>query len=135
MSGLLVQLCLGGGLLCLSLIGIVFSIFLHNLPQILEFVVCILRNVFMLSYRVYHILLTQLEPFFAETFGIQATINPCRALFTGCFSILLGCLTCLIFKWPIKVWFLGIMALHGCFIGLAWQDFFEPAGLHLGAEE
>ena len=89
----------------------------------------------MFSYRFYHILLTHLEPFFTETFGIQTTTNPYRTFLTGCFSFLLGCLICLIFQWPIQVWFLGVLALHGSFIGIAWQDFFEPVGLRLGMEE
>lgn len=135
MGGLLVQMCLGGGILLLSLIGIVLSVFLRNLPQVGEFMSRLVRSIFMLSYRFYHILLAHLESFFMETFGIQATTNPYRTLFTGCFSLLLGCLICLIFQWSVRIWFLGILVLHGCFIGIGWQDFFEPVGLHLGVEE
>jgi len=135
MGGLFVQICLGSGLLLLSLIGVVLSVFLRNLPQVWEFVVRLVRKIFMLSYRFYCILLTRLEPFGEEVFGIQCTSNPYRTLLTACFSTLLGCLICLVFQWTIRFWFLGILALHGCFIGLAWQDFFEPAGLHMGSEE
>ena len=135
MGGLFVQICLGSGLLFLSLVGIVLSAFLHNLPQVWNFVVRLVRGIFLLSYRFYRILLARLEPFVEEVFGIQSMDNPWRTLLTVCFSILLGCLICLVFLWPLQAWFLGTLALHGCFIGLAWQDFFEPAGLHLGAEE
>lgn len=134
MGGLWAQLCFGSGILILSLIGILVSVFLRNLPQVLELVARLLRCVFMLSYRFYYVLLLNLDRLFKNKIDIKLRKNPIRVFLTISFSILIGCLVCLTFQWNIKAWFLGILALHGSFIGVAWKDFFEPHGLHLGNE-
>lgn len=134
MGGIFTQVCLGAGLLILSLIGLVLAVSLGSLPVILEVIARIIRIIFLVSFRFYKILLTRMDPGLEHVLGLRPAKNPTRTILSIVFSTGFGLLICLVFRWPIKLWFLGVTMIHGCFIGLAWEDFFEPQGLYVGEE-
>ena len=132
MTSLLQTFCLGIGVFMISVFFFGATMLVRSFPALYNLFTRMLRTLLILSYRAYHYLLVTLDPYWHSINPYSLLVNPARTMATVCISLLVGCLLCLLLNWQVTLFVVVICGAHGIFIGLAWQDFFEPTGLHMG---
>ena len=132
MIGLFQQIFLGTLVFLISVLFFGMTMLIRSFPALYDLMNRLMRSLLILSYRAYYFLLMHLEPYWLTISAYSLLNNPIRTLVTTLISIFIGCVFCLIVQWKITLIAIGICIFHGGFIGLAWQDFFEPVGLHMG---
>jgi hypothetical protein len=105
---------------------------LRNLPAILQAIRHFVRELLILSYKVYRPLFAQLQPVAHRYLGLDATKTPIRMLAAAFLSFLLLLIFYLALGWRISV-FVGVLAiLHGGLVGLLWDELEQTDGLRTG---
>ncbi len=132
MTGLFQTFCLGIGVFMISVLFFGGTMLIRSFPALYDLFTRMMRTLLIWSYRGYHYLLVYLDPYLQSIRPYSLLVNPARTMATVCISLLAGCLLCLLLHWQMTLFIAVICGAHGIFIGLAWQNFFEPTGLHLG---
>ena len=132
MVGIFSQVFLGSCVLSISIIFLGITMLVRSSPALYDLSTRILRSLLDSSFHLYRYLLVFLNPYLQTIIHLNLLENPTRAIATILLSLLIGSLLCLLLHWQISLLILIILVLHGAFIGLAWKDFFEPVGLHMG---
>ena len=132
MFALLQQLMFGVCFLSVSLFFLSASLLLRNIPALYDFFMRLLRNLLQLSYRFYRALLLRLHPYSLHYLNLNILDGSARLIASVMLSLIFGLAILLLLRWSPTMWNVGIFILHGIFIGLAWEDFFEPQGLRMG---
>jgi len=132
MTGLLQTFCLGIGVFMISVLFFGATMLIRSFPALYDLFTRVMRTLLIWSYRAYHFLLVTLDSYLQSIRPYSLLVNPVRTIATACISLLLGCFLCLLLQWQVTLFVVVICGVHGIFIGLAWQDFFEPTGLHMG---
>lgn len=132
--GMFEHALIGTCLASLSLVLFSLAGLLRFFPRLASFLMTCLRGILILSFRLYHLTLTYLDPLVGSLLGIDVLSGYFRLI--GCVLISLTIFT-LIFlilgaRW--SVWFFLIPLLHGLSVGLAWDEIEKPGGLQLGVK-
>ena len=122
------------GSLLLSMMLLVLSVTttIRVFPRLLNIIHRILRGFLILSYRLYHILLTILQPVVYGWFGVEILQGTFRWMFCLLFSLIIGLIPIILLDPSWVLWVLIFWILHGLFVGLAWDDIENPEGIQLG---
>jgi hypothetical protein len=122
------------GLFLTSFTILLMTLFLsfRNLPKILTNFRQILRSLLRGSYRIYNSILSPLRIWVFPRTGIDIFSPLVRALCTTTLSLLIGLGSLTIFSQPILTWEVIILALHGLFIGLAWDGIMRSDDFQMG---
>jgi hypothetical protein len=91
-----------------------------------------LRSLFRGSYRIYNSILSPLRVWIFPRTGIDIFLPLVRALCTIILSLMIGAGFLSVFSQPILTWELIVMALHGLFIGLAWDGIMRSDDFQMG---
>lgn len=132
MTSLLQTFCLGIGVFMISVLFFGATMLIRSFPALYDLFTRMMRTLLIWSYRAYHYLLDYLDPYWHFINPSSLLVNPTRTMATTSISLLSGCLLCFLLHWQVTLFVVFMCGAHGIFIGLAWQDFFEPTGLHMG---
>ena len=122
----------GGCLLGMNFILMFFFGLLRNLPAILRAARQTLREILILSYRVYKPVIAHLQPITNRYLGIQIGKTPIRILATGLISLLILLGIDLVLGWSVSIFFSVLAILHGAVVGLLWDDLEQTEGQRMG---
>jgi hypothetical protein len=123
--------------ICLASLSLVFfgiAALLRLFPQFLRLLRLGLRGFLILSFRLYHLLLTPVAYIFQHFLDIDIFASPIRVIASLLLSMVLGWLFTLLAEVPVVGWEIVLFILHGLFVGLAWDEIGDPAGLQLGVK-
>ncbi len=124
----------GGCLLAMNFVLMFLFGLLRNLPVILKAAREALREVLILTYRIYKPLIGHLQPVTNRYLGIQIGRTPVRMLATGLISLLLLLALDLLLRWRVSL-FLSVLALlHGATVGLLWDELDQTGGFRTGEQ-
>jgi len=121
--------------LCLSSFGIfLMSLFLglRNLPAILANLQRFVRVIFRGSFRLYNTLLSPVRVWVFQVTGYDIFHPVFRVACTILLSLGIGVVLLAIFSIHISAWMLIILAIHGLFVGLAWENILRSDDFQMG---
>ena len=101
-------------------------------PRLLKFIHRFLRGFLILSYRLYYLIFTILQPAVYRWFETDIHQGNFRLMFCVLFSLIIGMLPITLLHPSWSLWILGFCILHGLFVGLAWEDIENPSGIQFG---
>jgi hypothetical protein len=122
----------GGCLLGMNFILMFFFGLLRNLPAILRAARQTLREILIMSYRVYKPVIAYLQPVTNRYLGIQIGRTPMRILATGLISLLILLGFDLVLGWSVSIFFCVLAILHGAIVGLLWDQFGQTESQRMG---
>jgi len=105
---------------------------LRNFPAILQAARHLVREILILSYKVYRPLLVQLQPVAHRYLGLDATKTPIRMLAAALLSFLLLLIFYLALGRRISIFVSFLAILHGGLVGLLWDELEQTDGLRTG---
>ncbi len=122
----------GGCLLVMNFLLMLLFGILRNLPAIFSAARQTLREILILTYRLYKPLIIRLEPAAQRYLGIQIGRSPMRLGAAAIISLMILLLVDLLLSWPVSL-FLSVMAIaHGALVGFLWDDLEQADGLRTG---
>ena len=105
---------------------------LRNFPAILQAARHLVREILILSYKVYRPVLVQVQPVAHRYLGLDATKTPIRMVAAALLSLLLLLIFYLALGWRFSL-FAGLLAIiHGGLVGLLWDELEQTDGLRTG---
>ena len=119
---------------CLAALGLILSglaALLRLLPRLTRLG---LRGFLILSFRLYHLLLTRVAPGVEQHLNVKVLAAPSRVVACFLLSLVLGLSFLLLTNLPVTGWGVGLSLLHGLAVGLAWDEIEKPGGLQLGVK-
>ncbi len=126
------NILMAGFLFSLNMIFLIVAAALRLLPSLLNVARRAIRIFMVLSFRLYSLILTNLAPLIGSYFGVNILTGYLRILSTIILSLTLGLLLSVLIGLPISGWSIGILATHGLFVGLAWDEVTKSEGFQLG---
>jgi hypothetical protein len=132
--GMLEHALVGTCLASLSLVLFSLAGLLRFFPHLLSFLMRCLRGVLILSFRLYHLVLTYLEPWLRGSLGIEVLSGHSRLIACVLLSLTICALILILADFHWSVWIFLISLFHGLSIGLAWDEIEKPGGLQLGVK-
>jgi len=120
---------------CLSgFVIILMTLFLgvRNLPSILATLQRFVRVIFRGSYRLYSAILSPVRVWAFQGTGYDIFHPVVRMLCTGILSLAIGAGLLAIFSLNISTWILILLAIHGLFVGLAWDNILRSDDFQMG---
>lgn len=121
--------------LCLStFVILLMTLFLsiRNLPRILENLQRILRSLLRGSFRLYNAILGPLRVWGFQQIGFDIFHPIARVVCTVILSLMIGAGLLALFSLPILSWELIALAVHGLFVGLAWDGILRSDDFQMG---
>jgi len=127
-GSILIGVCLSGFVIVLM------TLFLgiRNLPGILGTLRRFVRAIFRSSYRLYNATLSPVRAWFFREFGFDIFHPVIRIACSIILSLAIGTILLLLFSQGIPVWILILLALHGLFVGLAWENILRSDDFQMG---
>lgn len=122
----------GGCLLSMNFILMFFFGLLRNLPAILHAARQILREILIMSYRIYSQIITRLQPTSRRYLGIEIGRTPMRIVTTCLISLVLVLSTSLVLGWGLSIILSFLAILHGLIVGLLWEELDQAEGQQMG---
>lgn len=92
----------------------------------------LLRGLLILSYRLYNLILSSMRDFVLQAVRLDVLIGYPRLAMCLLLSVTVGLVVIMLTNTALVGWVLGCCALHGLFVGLAWDDIENPGGIRLG---
>ena len=123
------------GALCLFGVVIVLTLLflsLRNLPAILANGRQLMRWVLRGSYRLYSAFLAPLRTWLYEQTDFDIFQPIVRTVCTVILSLGFGILLLVLFSQGVPTWILILLALHGLFVGLAWETILRSEEFQTG---
>ena len=120
---------------CLTSISIVFfslATLLRLLPRFFVFLWFCLRGLLILSFRLYHLIISRTNPFIQIHLGVNILAGIPHLLFCVLLSTTIWVLILLLTWFSLPIWSITLPILHGLTLGLFWDEFEKPGGLRLG---
>ena len=121
--------------LCLSFFGIFFMTLLltvKNLPRLLTSLRDLLRSLLRFSFACYAALLGWVRGPIHQVTGIDLLRPVPRAIATTLLSVSIGWAGLSLLSLPLAGWLGVTFALHGLFVGLAWDQITTPDDFQMG---
>ena len=122
----------GGCLLAMNFVFMFLFGLLRNLPAILSAARQTVRELLVLTYRLYKPLILRLQPAAQRYLGIQIGRAPVRLGATAIISLLVLLTLDLLFGWTVSLFLAIVAAVHGALVGLLWDDLEQSDGLRTG---
>jgi hypothetical protein len=122
----------GGCLLGMNFILMLIFGLLRNLPAILHTARQVLREILIMSYRVYRPVIAYLQPITRQYLDIQIGKMPSRIFATGLISLLILLGLDLVLGWNVSIFFSVLAILHGATVGLLWDELEQTEGQRMG---
>lgn len=119
-------------LFSLAQVLIALALLLRFLPALVKFARLCLRGFLILSFRLYRLLLKPIAPVVQRYVGVDILSGMARVVATLLLSLVLGFVLLLVMQWPVAIWNIGLFALHGLLVGLAWDEMEHPSDLRMG---
>lgn len=127
-SSILVGICLSSfGIILMSIV-----LQLRHLPRMLSGLRNGLRSLLRFSFEIYSALLTRVRVWALYYTGIDLLMPIPRTLTTIALSVLIGWGGASLIGLVLSGWMVGLLSLHGLFIGLAWEQITTPDDFQLG---
>jgi hypothetical protein len=113
---------------------VLMSLFLslRNLPAILATIRQLVRGVFRASYRLYSAFLAPIRVWVYQHTGYDIFHPVLRTACTVILSLGIGTVLLLLFSLGVPTWILIVLALHGLFVGLAWETILRSEDFQTG---
>ncbi len=121
-------------LMSLVLLALSLAALVRFLPGLVAFLGRLLRGFLIFSFRLYYFVLGLLDPLIRLRLGISVLSGFGRVGGTLLLSLALGLLLLAVARVPLSGWSVGLLMLHGLFVGLVWDEVEELRGLDLGAK-
>jgi hypothetical protein len=109
------------------------AILVRLLPVAAAGALAALRISLILSYRLDRLILAKIAPY-GEGYGVDVTSGLGRIGMTMTLSLLLGIGLWLLIGWHVSWLLVGVLAIHGLIVGLAWDEIEKPGGLQMGVK-
>lgn len=122
----------GGCLLAMNFVLMLLLGILRNLPEILSAARRTLRELLIMTYRLYKPLITRLEPVAHRYLGIQVGSSPLRLGVTAIISLLILLIVDLVLSWPVSLFLSVLAAAHGALVGFLWEELEQADSLRTG---
>ena len=103
-----------------SLLMSILTLLVQYLPLIVKLLVEVFRGFLRLSLHAYRFIVEMVSPTIQNWTGLDLTQGIWRIVATTLLSLALGFLLIWVFQWKLNAWILGIAAVHGLLVGLAW---------------
>lgn len=130
--GVFEYMCVGGFLLAMTFFMMFLFGLLRNFPAILSASRQVLREILIMSYRIYKAIIAYLQPVINRYLGIQIGKTPMRILVTGLISLLILLAFDLVVGWRVSLFFSVLAILHGFVVGLLWDELDQAEGQRMG---
>jgi hypothetical protein len=120
---------------CLSgFVIVLMTIFLslRNLPEILASLRRFLRGALRGSYRLYSAFLSPIRSWIYQHTGYDIFHPVARTICTVVLSVGIGVGLLVLFSLGVPTWVLIVLALHGLFVGLAWESILRSDDFQMG---
>src|SRR5574340_813034 len=124
----------GGCLLAMNFVFMFLFGLLRNLPAILRAGREVLREILILTYRLYRPVITNAQPVTQRRLGIDIGRPPVRVIAAGFLSLLIMLGLDLILRWRVSVFWSVLAVLHGSAVGLIWDGLERADGLRMGED-
>jgi len=121
--------------LCLStFMALLMTLFftIRNLPNILERLQRLMRYLLRGSFQLYNAILSPLQTWVFQQTGFDIFHPFTRILSTIILSLVIGVGLLTLFSQPILDWELITLAVHGLFVGLAWEGILRSNDFQMG---
>jgi hypothetical protein len=124
----------GGCLLAMNFVFMFLFGLLRNLPAILRAGREVLREILILTYRLYRPLIARAQPVTHRHLGIDIGRPPMRVIAAAFLSLLIMLGFDLVLRWPVSVFWSVLAVLHGSAVGLIWDGLEQADGLRMGED-
>lgn len=132
-SRLFGNLIIASCIFSLILFMLSMAIVLRLLPKLFPLIRKGLGGFFILSYRLYAMILARLAPYIFHHLGSDILTGLPRVIACILISMILGLTLFWITNLVASTWIMILMCLHGLIIGLAWDEIAIPGGFQMGA--
>ncbi|MBN1536196.1 MAG: hypothetical protein JW908_05645 [Anaerolineales bacterium] len=132
--GMFEHALVGTCLAALSLVLFSLAGLLRFFPRLASFLMTCLRGLLILSFRLYHLVLTFLNPISQNSMGIDVLSGYFRLIACILISLTIFTVIFLVFGAHWSGWLFLIPIVHGLAVGLAWDEIEKPGGLQLGVK-
>lgn len=122
----------GGCMLAMNFVCMFVFGLLRNLPEILGSARHALRELLILTYRLYRPLIVRLQPAAQRYLGIEIGRGPMRLGATAIFSLMLMLALDALLGWSISLFLSVVAAIHGALVGFLWDGLEQGDGLQTG---
>jgi hypothetical protein len=103
------------------------------LPRFLAFTRILVRGILILSYRLYRLILLQLDGAIFQHLGVDLFTGLTRVVACILLSLFGGLLIAMLFElFDIIGWVIGVATIHGLVVSLTWDELEEPGGIQVG---
>lgn len=130
--GLLSQLIVTTTIFAVNMLLLSFAGLLRLLPAMLPMLGRLLWAGLILSCRLYSLLLTRAAPLIERRLRINVLEGLARLGATLLLSLFFGVGFLLLAEWPIMIWTVAPILLHGLLVALVWDEFPAEEGLRWG---
>jgi hypothetical protein len=124
----------GGCLLAMNFVFMFLFGLLRNLPAILRAGREVLREILILTYRLYRPVITNAQPVTQRHLGIDIGRPPMRVIAAAFLSLLIMLGFDLILRWRVSAFWSVLAVLHGSAVGLIWDGLERADGLRMGED-
>lgn len=131
-STLIAQLVIGTAVFALNVLLVSIAGFMRALPALGPFLYRLVLGLFLLSHRLYALLLGLVAPSVRRYSKINLLHRGWRLAATLLLSISFGMALTLFIPLPLAGWSLLVFILHGLIVGLTWDDIPADEGIRMG---
>jgi hypothetical protein len=110
------------------------AVLVRLIPAFARFMRLCLRAFFILSYRLYALVLWPIATPLKKYLGLNILAGLWRVLATVGLSLGVGLALVVITHGPLTGWIVALFVLHGLIVGLVWDEIEHPSDLQLGAK-
>lgn len=132
LGGLLAQLIVTTTIFTMNMLLMSVAGLLRMLPTLLPWLGRVIWAGLILSCRLYSLLLAHLAPFIRQQTRINILDGLARFAATLSLSLLAGIAFLFLAQWPITLWTVVPIILHGLFVAFIWDEIPAEGGLRLG---
>jgi hypothetical protein len=122
----------GGCLLAMNFVFMFLFGLLRNLPAILRAAREVLREILVLTYRLYRPVIAHAQGVTHRHLGIDIGRPPMRVIATALLSLLILLGFDLVLRWRVSAFWSVLACLHGAAVGLIWDGLEQAEGLRMG---
>ena len=131
-TGFFAQLIFSMTVFALNMLFISIAGLLRLLPTVLPILGRAALGLLLLSCRLYYLLLTRAAPLVEQRTKINIVVGLWRLATTLILSLVLGVLILFLAQWPLTLWTVAPLVLHGLFVDFIWDDIPQTGSIQMG---
>jgi len=124
----------GGCLLAMNFVFMFLFGLLRNLPTILRAARVTVREILVLTYRLYRPVIGGAQAAIHRSLGTDIGRSPMRVITSALLSLLVMLLFDLILRWRVSLFWSLLAILHGMVVGWLWDGLEQADGLRMGED-